>query len=360
MAFGLHKLPLLGFAAFAPLPTDLPLDASGDRIGAVIQCPLANAITKVAVWVDRVVGTSPTYKVSLQGVTASGLPDGTVLGGGSPASATFTASGTDTPQIITLDNSYTPSLFDSISIVIEYDSGTIDASNFADFAVYHGGGFYKEFTSYAVQDFSTGTWSKPAGLPVIACGTSSEWFGELVFRPGTQAAYSNASSPNERGMKFTLPARYSTFPLYGVSFLSIGWTAGGTVTLSLYEGSAVGDTTATATATIDTDLITSNRPSVAYFDSIISLSGGTTYRISLRPDSTNTIRNIYADCSVDNTLFQLGAFEGSASATSRGGGNWTDDADQREWFSLIYNEDDVTYSSGGIPIARGMHGGMRG
>src|SRR5262245_6559267 len=56
-------------------------------------------------------GTPPTYRISLQGVDGSGLPDGTIKGGGSPASATFTppadTSWNSTWQWINLSNTYT-------------------------------------------------------------------------------------------------------------------------------------------------------------------------------------------------------------------------------------------------------------
>src|SRR5438105_4685448 len=72
------------------VPTSFALDQTTDQIEYIFQAAEAITITRLGFRYGTRTGTPPTYQVSLQGVDGTGVPDGTVKGGGSPASATFT------------------------------------------------------------------------------------------------------------------------------------------------------------------------------------------------------------------------------------------------------------------------------
>jgi hypothetical protein len=121
--------------------TNFTINSSAGTADIVVWCFQADttdAITDLGFRYGARTGTPPTYRISLQGASTSGIgPDGTVLGGGSPASQTFTPPA-DTSinglwQWKTLANSYTPTRGQFLCSVIEYSSGTIDGSNNSSF-----------------------------------------------------------------------------------------------------------------------------------------------------------------------------------------------------------------------------------
>ena len=123
--------------------TNTLIDASGERVAWVFQipndCGATLTITTLLFRYGARTGTPPVYRISLQAIGGDGFPDGTVLGGGSPASATFTppadTTWNGTVQAITLDNSYAAAPGELIAIVIDYSSGTISGSHNSSFTV---------------------------------------------------------------------------------------------------------------------------------------------------------------------------------------------------------------------------------
>ena len=99
---------------------------NGTRIVARSTSPITHIIFPCV----GITGASPVHRVSIQGVTSEGLPDGTIKGGGSPASATFTP--TVGRNRIALANAWSPATIgEAFSVVVEYSSGTVDFSNAA-------------------------------------------------------------------------------------------------------------------------------------------------------------------------------------------------------------------------------------
>lgn len=134
------------------------------------ELPSGEAITHVGFHYGSRTGTPPTYRISLQGVT-SDAPDGTVKGGGSPASATFTppadSTWNNTFQWVALDNPYSASVDELLALVIDHSSGTIDGSNFSAFNVW------------------VTSWDGSVGYPFQTRSTNagSSWTPEGVWGP---------------------------------------------------------------------------------------------------------------------------------------------------------------------------------
>ena len=115
------------------------LDASNHRQCFPIICETDEAITDIGLFLDGRFGTvAADWRVSLQHMSAnSGTnpgPDGTVLGGGSPAQKIVTAAEwqampLDEHSFVTLDNPYVPYIGEVVGVTVEYDSGTVDATN---------------------------------------------------------------------------------------------------------------------------------------------------------------------------------------------------------------------------------------
>lgn len=212
----------LGYGDSNSLATDaravVRLDSASDEYAIVFRAQKDMTVNQVGLVVDNLVG-SPTYLVSIQGVSAStGDPDGTIKGGGSPASSNWSPSATGL-QWVTLDNSYNVSAEEVISIVVEDGtSGTNpDASNYVDM-----GSMDLQITKntmpFQAISLDTGsTWS-PIGqdLPAIALRNSSEtnnvqgnpvetWHKVLPDNYGFASGHISACKfkiPTSRGRRF--------------------------------------------------------------------------------------------------------------------------------------------------------------
>ena len=221
--------------------TNFLIDASTDKDGKIVQAWNGEAITHIGFRQGTATGTQPTFKCGLQGVDSSGLPDGTYLGGGSPASATFVPSSANNSKWVwvSLTNSYTPTPGDLIAIVIEYDSGTIGASNSCSFAntVANLGGTCR--LPYALQN--TGSWAKQAAMPCWGLRTANARYGH-----GIQSANYSTNTAGTNGHRSALEfnlraAEGDTYTVFGFtclaripatanSFIAGLWSAGGVMT----------------------------------------------------------------------------------------------------------------------------------
>lgn len=341
----LVEVPLNWLPESAPFVSSLPLNASARIVAGVFAAEKGITVDRVYLSHVSTTGTSPTYRASLQALNASGQPDGTVLGGGSPASATFnpTSLGWSAASMneVLLSNSFNISNGINYAVVVDYSSGTIDGSNFSTF------GYYTAPLSglpYAI-DYQA-SWNKRANRPLFAYGNSSMICGTPMATASNQNYTS--SGTNEYGMGFTLPASMgSTYKLYGVDVLYSPPTSTGTYAIKLYSGSGASDTTAIQSSTGRVGLVTgaTNRPHRLIFSgTLATLNFGSPYRFSITAETANT-----------NTLYYLtlpnaaSRFANTAADdvywTERGGGNWTDSQLKLAYIRLLIG--DITGGSSG-------------
>src|SRR3990167_2686468 len=86
----LDPFPLTSAAGGSISANNQGLTSSGHKLGQCFYPQLIDTITHLGFRYGLRTGTPPTYRVSLQALGGAAKPTGTVLGGGSPASATFT------------------------------------------------------------------------------------------------------------------------------------------------------------------------------------------------------------------------------------------------------------------------------
>lgn len=327
--------------------TNTTIDSSGDKIGAVFLSETNAAITHVWFRYGLRTGTPPTFRIGLQGVTSGGLPDGTYLGGGSPASATFTPPASTawdgTGQWIALDNAYTPSYGQAFARVIEYASGTIDGSNNSSFTRgYSAGPQSGNGFPYSTVDTS-GSWAKSGTgiLPVFGYRTSDKRFGTIFT--GQYTTLTAATNGHRSAMHFTLPAEWGdTFALAGIRVY--GWVpaAGNSVKWAVWDASSE-----LAAVTQDADHAyqsgATNMLSL-YFTTRPTLSFGTKYYIGAEVASSVAVgvRGWQLQESDDRLAHGLGTNRGLATYN---GSSWTDDDTVVPQVALILS--DVTEPSGG-------------
>lgn len=365
-------LPVLGATSFANQVLGLPMDMtaptgtaptistftfnnSGDKAYYIWQTDRTTALTNACIYYSARVGTPPTFKIGLQGVGATGLTDSTYKGGGSPASKTFTppadTSIDGTEQCYTFDNAYTPGRGEFLTLMVEYSSGTIDASN--GFTI---GAAWNQFEPrmgfpYAVTVNDGGAAAKASPWPNFSVGGSGFNVGGVITATN-QVSFSSDSTWDEYGIYFNLPTGWvQTFTVKGVI---CGWcgsaATGKTLTLSLYSAS-----TAQQTVTLDTDYApvasSAERWHKYYFDesSLTTLNSGQAYRVTFTANQTALNFNVRTVV-VSNTARWSG-FPGADNfyltrradaATFDGSGDVTT---ERPFIGLII--DDWTVPSGG-------------
>ena len=272
--------------------SNFSLDASGDKLEIIFQAFDASQITTVGIRYGVRTGTPPTYKVSLQGVGSDGNPNGTIKGGGSPASATFTppadTTWNSTLRQITLDNAYTPTRGEMLAIVVEYSSGTISGSHNSSFTSVLSNLMSSVGFPYAIEN-AAGSRTRSSEVPMFWYGAGSTYRGSSGNTMAAPVFHADSTPYDEYGMYFSIgPSHVSTYTVRGVVMhLSIP-AAGKTFAMKLYD-----DTTVLQDATFDTDAFSTNsayRNVTLLFDEVTlsTLVAGTTYRIAFKGADSGT------------------------------------------------------------------------
>lgn len=341
------------------------VDANTEGVSWVMQAREADAITHVGFRYGARTGTPPTYIIGIESPSVTtGHPDGVVLGGGTPASATFTPPASTAWdglwQWIALDNAYTPVRGQRLAITIRHSSGTIDASNYSTFTTHLNSVAGESRTShpYALRN-TAGTWALQTSSPIYGIRTASTRHGSII-----ESSYITASAStvgHRRALEFIVPSGSCTsFTVRGFRFCgNIANAVGKNPVMGLWSAAGV-----LQNITLDTDAAAI--PANLYdqqeylFDetTLSTLTPGTVYYIGFEvADATNGQVNLVgigvnsADdllAHAGGTAWRLATYDGSS---------WTSVATVRPFAELILG--DVTGgggSGGGYPIL--MAGGI--
>lgn len=353
----------LGIVLGAHSFTNFTLNASTDQLEFYFQAETANPITQGFVRMGTLAGTTPTYRLSVQGIDASGNADGTIKGGGSPVSKTFSPSGlgwsNNTGHWLTFDNAYTPSVGEFLVLVIDYSSGTIDGSNNAPFTATISTPTNR--FPYATQNDAGVRTDVSTGSPCYGYATASKYYGYPAQTANTRTFNSTTGTFDEWGAKFTSPAEWgATYQILGVR-IPMALTAAGSSKLLIYGGTdttaanstgATTEVTAHQEVTFDHDYTNSTGTNTytILFTTTPTLYYGATYRFAVQPQGAVNValQTLTLTAASDQDAYPLGQ---NASVTKRlDAGNWTDVTDERMAVEFILA--DITEPSGG---ASGMH-----
>lgn len=334
----------VGFSSFT-------LDGTTDQLEWVFQADDAITITHLGFRYGARTGTPPTFIISLQGVDGSGNPDGTIKGGGSPASATFTppadATWDGTWQWIALANSFTVARGDMLAIVIAYSSGTINGSNSSAITA--------RLTNLAVPASpyvitnNAGSRTRGAVQPIFGYKSATRAYG-YPLETITVTAFSSDSTPDEYAMKFTVPTGWgSSLAVLGVQFPIQAYDAAKTLQVTLYDTDG---TTVLQRITLDSDylrgLLAVGRATVLFDEVTLSaLTIGSAYRVGLAPQETASNFQPYrlqVDAAADWDAWPFA--QQAALSTRTDAGAWTDDTTQRLQMDLLLA--DITEPSASV------------
>lgn len=219
--------------------SNFAVDANNDGVGWHFQPDSADAITHLGFRYGARTGTPPTYSIRIESPDASGLPDGTDVGGGSPTAVTFTppadASINGLWQWKALTNSYTPTRGQFLIATIRYSSGTIDGSNNSSFSTHFAGGFGNLTTYPPPLTLTAGTWAKfaTAGRTSIGWRTAGGRFGFVSTGVYNTAI---ATTGHRQAMHMTLPAGHGdTFQVRGMQLVMTTPIAANAVKFGIWD-----------------------------------------------------------------------------------------------------------------------------
>lgn len=342
----------------APNFSSYSLDATNTQVEWIFQADEPATITKLGFAMLSKTGTPPSYTISLQGVDGSGNPDGTIKGGGSPVSHTFTppndTTWNNTWQWITLDNSYTCTNGEPLAIVIAYASGTINSSNKITVNHLHGASAALDLP-YVIQN-TTGSRTRQSNPPVFGYASSTRAYGRPM-KALTATNVNSGTSPNEFAIAFQLPTTLCTTYKVGAVRWLAGRPAGTSLQVQLYSGTTV----LQSTAALDSDLVLTagsvHLGKVVFQDSsLTTLNAGTTYRIGFAP--ANTSNWSMQDMTV-SAASDFDAYPGQQKfwkSTRTGAGSWSDDTTKRMFAEIILYDVAIPASLGVLnsPIVQGF------
>lgn len=253
-------------------------DAAGEGMACIFQAQASVTIDAVA-FVVAAVSVSPTVKVSIQALDASGNPDGTPIG-------TEITSGTlsaGTVLITGLGASVTLGV--NYAAVIVYNSGTSVTLRTA-----HGSNAISSFPRMA-NNVGAG-WVKQAfsfyGVP-IALGTSSTamlaWDGFAGPATITSVSYTDASNPDEYALRWLMPFKMRVIGLVA----ALGAPAAGTFSIVMTDssGNDVGSTYKSYDADISA-LTTQGRMQLLFASSFVT-TANSVYFCGVKSDSTGSM-----------------------------------------------------------------------
>lgn len=355
--------------------SNFTLSTQNSKIAQVVafRCSgTSDTITHVGFRQGTTTGTpgASSYKIGVQSVDSSGLPSGTYLGGGSPASASFTplAANANTWLWVALDNGISVSRDDMVALVLER-TATTDGSNCIDAAYAHGRWLFRPGIPYTLTHNGT-SWTKKTGdgtanHPIMGSKSASAVYGWPAKNIYTTNAY---GSTTEVGMFFTVPTNFcSTFKVKGIRFIGLEASSGtGTHIANIYSSPVTGTiASVSASNATDNDAFSSNESGDRYIEmfftgTLPTLNAGTEYGVGL---STTTGSNMelavleaQSAADLDAWPFRQNAGFMSRTLTSYppsgdDTANFTKTTTKRPLMELIL--DDLTAPSGGTTTIRG-------
>jgi len=324
------------------------LDATNDGVGAIFLAPKAGNISKLFCNITAKTGTAPTYRLGLETPTTTRQPDGTILGSGT-AKVDLTNPSTGAAWR-TLDTPLAVTAGQPLAITMRYQSGTVDASNFAT-------------VSYATQNFAqvfglpyplsltAGTWARN----VVQCPSLSAQYddGEAVcgmFTPtanATNSQWNSGSNPLYRGSKWTPPVGVR---LWGVCVM-IREPDNADFRVKVFEGS---NTTPILTSTtIDADVLSANNAGIYVYRipfTPTQLTQDTIYRFVVEPTTTNN-NSSFVQWPMIDASGMAAVWGGLSLTTSPSAISWTDTATTIA--PVVPVIDQIITSGGGTPLGGG-------
>lgn len=314
---------------------------------------------------DLVNGTPGTIRVGVQSVDSNGQPSGTWI-----AYDDFTANTTNFPNFATfkktLTNTGSVTRGQLVAVVFDALSGTFDASNYIRFYWTNGASLGDSPRiypyTYGANNGGAAAKSTSANALTAGYGSSTRQYG-FACSVSNITSWNSASTPDERGMKFSLPSSTCTsYKVAGVRILCGLTNSAATWDLVLYDSS---NTVLQSVSFTNTGIYNTTTIGLRefYFDesTLSALTPGSDYRIVIKPTSASLGAVSFNNAASGWSLAPAINPSGTWSYTTRtDAGSWTDDPNTTMPVKLIIHDLTSSGGGGGAIIPVGMSGGIRG
>lgn len=311
----------------------LETDASGEKAAFIVQAPKTGSIRKIGFAID-VVTTGGNTDARIETVSA-GLPSGTLWATNTNVTVAISATGWQLSGALTADASVTKG--DILAVVFAWASGDYRFATYEDDAE----------PDFPYNAHYIASWTKGAtGAPILyleySDGSTSPITGCWpIVQTSALVTFNNTSTPDEIGVRFQVPGPVR------VSGVWLHMDGDAACDIVLYDSDG---STALGTISYSSDnrVATNAQLYLLDFNTTISLSKDTTYRLTYKPTSAS---NISIGEFIVNSSTQLGAMPGGTTMyrTHRtDGGSWTEDDTNVPQIGLIIDQiDDGTGSGSG-------------
>jgi hypothetical protein len=304
--------------------TNFTMSSTGHRFATVFFVGSTITPTAVLLRLGTKTGTTPTYQVAIQGLNASGQPDGTNLCTPATFSPSSLSWADNSTRWITVSGASSLSPGTPYCLVVTYSSGTVDASNNASFTAVNTAIRPDNFTTpYYLSDANVGTWTAAGNIaPVFGAVRDGSTTHGLMLASSIVNGSLGAAG-NRQANKFTLPSGVGqSIDVVGLTVQSITMPAGGSVILGIWDGAG----TAIGSVTLDSDHAgntVANRAVSATFPSVATLSVGTTYYAGVERVGSTEPAPRYFD-HADARDLEAYPFGAGACVATWNGSAWTD------------------------------------
>ena len=347
MAFSSFRIPILAWTAGNTVSTQI-LDTTNDSLGMNFFAPKTGNITSIIAYCTAATGAA-TVIGSLQSVSATRNPNGTILGGGAALASVVGPSANNwitftfgTPAAVTRG--------DLLSAVIRYDSGATSATFQYGLAVL--GNVHAQPYSWN-QNNGTYAYNQNSIPTVVVVYDDGTRVGYQMRPTSIGGSWNNAANPLLRGMKWTPNHSCKT---NGLIIGMARFTDTSDFAVELY---AAGSGTPVETITLDVNLTVASVGGIVGFFLPFStertLNAGSTYRFALRPTTANAPNTATRLDFVNSNDFLRAGWgpEWQYTTNNAQDDSWTDTADQATL--IIPNITEVDSSPGGGASVRLPH-----
>lgn len=336
------------------MQTLMTFDGSADRLALITTVPKGGTLTGVEFRTGLVSTAGATFQIQIEGVDASGNPDGTAYQTNANGTVVVATSDDNVWKAVSINSGtgVTMTKGDPIAVVLTVSSGTPNTVIIA--GAVNGMAFTYGTFPYLVQDTGGGSWARIAAGTNTWClvfnygGTYETLLGSTVVHSESAAAIGNGA---ERGLRFQVPwkmrvcgARIRLQNIAaGADFRVRLYDSDGTTILASARSSSVdwdGDWTVGTTADNYLDFVFPETP---------TLSAATTYYVGVHQTTANAVAISEATVSAAGHMnaFPCGSgFYGVNRATGTSGA-WTEAQTTRPMVHLWVDGFDDGAGSGG-------------
>jgi len=302
-------LPAFGYGRLASaIPTDTAFNISASGLfnssakGAVrMRAETANAITHVRFSALLNGSTSDSVKVSIQGLTANGVPDGSIKASGNAYGTVTIAGSSNAIYEVALGTSYTPSAGEAFAVVFEPNGGTPDFSNYVQVNLGYTRAVPFSHHTAALADSGFGGGFSITGtsfISFVVVKTASERYGGMLIKKADSAfsmtTKETTTTGNRVAAKVVLPAAdyIASVDISGMLMIT-KFTGSQSIKAGIWNAAG----TELKSVTIDTDYATSSGDGFMpiEFDTPYTAAPGDTLYIGFESVSSSSAKYVVLD-----------------------------------------------------------------